>query len=151
MWNNFCMRTQPILRSFRRCYQYKPKDKNLTLIKSESSGEKFAASQDLLLFRYENPRRIMLYNFAGGSCLTMFSFMARNAWQLDKDFAKKEYKERMAKHKHGWLFEKTVLGANRFVSLAMFCFGAGLCFYWLVRNLYMCSGYSRPFYEGERF
>ena len=101
----------------------------------ESSGEKFASSQDLILFRYENPRRIMLYNFAGGACFIMFSYSAYNAWQLDKDFG--PHRDRIEKLEHGWLFEKTVLGANRFVSLAFFTFGASICFYWLVRNLYM--------------
>ena len=67
MWNNFCLKPQPLLRSLRRYYyQYKPKDKNITNQKTlhrtdSEKAEKFA-STDILLFRYENPRRIMLYN-----------------------------------------------------------------------------------------
>jgi len=141
MWNNFCLKPQPLLRSLRRYYyQYKPKDKNITNQKTlhrtdSEKAEKFA-STDILLFRYENPRRIMLYNLGSVTVFTMFSYQAWTAWKLKSDLApykdqfNKEYEEK------SYIFRHIDL-ANRGVAIGFFAFGAGCAFYWLVRTLYL--------------
>ena len=143
MWNRFFLKPQTLVRTIRRSYyQYKPKDKNTGHLKSSpkldsEKAEKFASS-DILLFRYENPRRILLYNLAGTAVFTMCSYQAYVLWKLKSDlvsphreqFEKSEYSDK------AWILNN-VEYASPGISVVAFTFGASMAFYWLLRNLYL--------------
>ena len=66
MWSPKSYIVNNIRKNVTRLYhQYKPKDKKF--ITPDASVSEQYAVKDVLLYRYENPRSIMLYNAVAGS------------------------------------------------------------------------------------
>lgn len=129
MWiANVKLKPDLILRTFRRSYQYKPKDKHVV----QDIVESFA-SKDVILFRYENPKRIIWINLGCGLLFAAFSFQAYTMYDIG-DVIKPNRKVADEKGR-AWMVDNVLLAANG-VSVAFFLFGACLCSYWLIRNLY---------------
>ena len=133
MWRGLVLKFDPFKRNITRFYHhYKPKDR---VFAPDSSVSEQYAIKDILLFRYEAPKKILKINAGAVALLSMFSYMSYSAWQLKNDLSPYEenfYKTEKGKEKE-WIF-RTFLSANRVVSLGYGIFGVCVSFYWLLRT-----------------
>ena len=87
--------------------------------------------KDILLFRYENPRKVTFQNLMAATCLCMWTWCGYFSWSLRARFA--PYKETIEASDKAWMLKNIELG-SRGIGVAFFMFGVGLCVYWLIRN-----------------
>ncbi len=93
-------------------------------------SEHFAA-RDILLFRYEDPVKILKRNCLAGGMLPLWSYLAYTSWNLGSDF--QPYKADLEASDRAWVL-RNVEKASRGVAMGFFLFGASLSVYWLARN-----------------
>ncbi len=110
-------------------HQYKPKER--TLMPETPLSEHFAA-KDILLFRYEDPRKIIKQNLVAGTMLPLWTWLSYTCYNLKSDFA--PYKETLESSDRSWVY-RNVEAASRGVSVAFLLFGTSLSLYWLSRNM----------------
>ena len=134
MWCSVILRRYPAIPTrFTRLYHYKPKDSHRS---DAAAVEKFAV-KDVLLFRYENPRKILWRNVIAASVLVGSCIMGHTAWNLRSDlknFIEKggqSYEEKMKEQgKLIWI----VHNASGKIGIIFCLFGLGLSTYWFLRT-----------------
>ena len=134
MWCSVILRRQPAIISTRlQLYHYKPKDSH----RSDAAAVEKYAVKDILLFRYENPRKILRNNVLAGIVLVGSCIMGHTAWNLRSDlkgFIEKggeSYEEKMREQgKLIWIVHQ----ASGKIGVIFGLFGISLSAYWFLRT-----------------
>ena len=135
MWSFALLKPQHFQRIFRRFYyekQFKPKDRHV--LADGAAAENFAA-KDVILFRYENPRKVMITNLAAGVASGLAVYQAYFAWKLKSDLD--PLKERISDGDKSFVAYRNFNILSKFFSAGMLTFGCGLGLYWIMRNMYL--------------
>lgn len=116
---------------------WKPKDKDklakMILDSANSPTANMQAAKDTLLFRYEDPGKMMRYTALGLSMFPMWTYLAYFCYKLDKTLI--PLKRRMSPEvREGWVV-RNIERARITVAFGFFLFGCGLSGYWLSRSM----------------
>ena len=134
MWCSVILRRYPTISTkFTRLYHYKPKDSH----RSDAAAVEKYAVKDILLFRYENPRKILYRNIMAAGVLVGSCIMGHTAWNLRselKNFIEKggqSYEEKMKEQGNLiWIVHQ----ASGKIGIIFCLFGLGLSTYWFLRT-----------------
>jgi hypothetical protein len=89
-----------VIKILRRFYhQYKPKER--TILPIETPLAEHFASRDVLLFRYEDPYKILRRNCIAGGMLPLWSYLAYTAWSLKSIF--QPYRDQLESSDRAWV------------------------------------------------
>ena len=119
-----------VLRSERRLYHYKPKDKKI----GDGAIADSKATKDLILFRYEDPNKMMRRAAMGGAVMVICSIGGYNMYGVGDQI--KKGVEREGRREGKDLMYNTVDTALSSVSIAFVVAGLSLGVYWLTRVMY---------------
>lgn len=111
---------------FRRHFQYKPKDR------PSDSVESFA-TKDILLYRYENPTKILKRTALATSIFGMFSFSAWTFYDVGSKVRGNRQKDEDSRLSR---LADNVQGSLKPICIAFFLMSGGFWVYWLLRNYY---------------
>ena len=119
-----------VLRTERRLYHYKPKDKKT----GDATIADSKATKDLILFRYEDPNKMMRRAAMGGAVMVICSLGGYNMYGVSGEIKKNV--ERVGRREDKDFIYNTVDSALSGVSIAFVVAGLSLGVYWLTRVMY---------------
>lgn len=120
----------------RKYHQFKPKDK-VQVYDAPLPHDLQAHGKDILLFRYENPMKVLRFSVIALTQFPIWSWLSYFTLDLRSRLTPYKESDVLDRKGSGWIYQKTVYGAatSRFLAFGYFCCGVALSGYGISRSL----------------